>query len=401
MSRSEASAPVMGLRAPADVGARTVIQVIQLAAEETGPIAPVSLDAPAPGRFLLDGLGRVSHLDAAAAALAGLSVADALGRPIEQVVAVAGLAQRVRRVIDGSAAALERDDAMLAARGDSPARRLVERIEPIASIDRTPVGAVLTLEDAAATALVAARRRALLAIDRADAAETLEQVLRALLDAIVPGVADVAVARVLDTDGSVGARASRSPEQDALLRAVEPLLGVAAADEPPLGRAVMRLEGTQLLKPSPEGIAALFRDTRLADAARDLALRAVLVLPLRSRFGAGVLAIGAVDRTFGPDDQALAEALARRAVLLLERLAARQRLSKAVQTRERLLSRMSHDLINPAAAISMAADILVARMQPGDVNANQLRMIQRAANQLNGLIQNVNEESASEAQKAR
>lgn len=365
-----------------------------------GPLTPI-LDPVSAGVITVDGIGRVTYMDAAAEALTGVRRADAIGRTIDQVIRIGPAAgvprdevdERVRRVIDGVSQG--EATAVTLARADGAARA-VYRVDPIRSADGNPVGAVITLTDVARSDRVHGRRQALLAIERADAGESVEEVAHALVGALSPALADAAVVRVLERDATVTARAHRDPEREPLLRAIEPLLPVLGLDEPAADRAVLQVSRPTVWNGlTPDAIGAAARDPRLGTLAGDLGVRSVAVVPMRLRGGVGLLALGARD-DLSQDDLAVAELVAHRAATVLDRLFVQRQLRRAVHTRERMLSSIGHDLRNPAAAISMAADILISRLPPTD-SGSSLKMIHRAATQINTLIQKILDESAADA----
>lgn len=183
-------------------------------------------------------------------------------------------------------------------------------------------------------------------------------------------------------------------------RWLEALLPVTAPGAEPAADVVLRLERPLLLDVAGEDPAAATGIAQLGRLVADLDLRAALLVPVPLRGGVALLAAATVGaRALDEQDLRLLDALGRRAALLLDRLWFQRRLRRSVHTRERLMSTFAHDLRNPAAAISMAADILISRLPPGD-SGSSLKMIHRAANQINALVQKVADESAADAADA-
>lgn len=359
-------------------------------------VAP-AFEAASAGVITVDGIGRVTYMDAAAETLTGVRRVEAVGRAIEQVLRVVAATgaprdevdERVRRVIDGvspgeaTAVTLTRADGQV---------RAVYRVDPIRVADGHPVGAVLTLTDVARSDRAHGRRQALLAIERADAAESVEEAAQALVAALTPSLAEAAVVRVLERDATVTARAHRDPEREPLLRALEPLLPVLGLDEPPGDRAALEVTRPLLLTGlTPEAIAHAAHEPRLGALARDLEVRSVAVVPLRLRGGVALLVLASRD-DLSPDDLAIAELVAHRAGTVLDRLF----VQRQVVARDHLVSTLCHDLRGQAAAITMATEILIARLPAGD-SGSSLKMIHRVAKQIDTLIRrNTKEGTADE-----
>lgn len=401
MSRVEVSPALT--RGATDAAARCAL-LVDLT-REPRTIEAALAELPPPAVIALDGLGRVSYVSAQAEALLARRRAELVGRPVEQVSSLRGargwsLREDVESVLQGGGQIDRRDLRLACGPVD---RRMSLRVEPIAAADGSPAGAVLTVDDQAARAHAVGRRQALEHLERLGAAESVEEVARGLVEAAVPGVADLAIVRVIERDGTVTARAHRDPTLERSLQAHELLLPTLGFDEPPVGdRAVLRLERPVVLGGlTPGAAAAATGAPQVAEVVRGLDVRSVAAVPFRLRGGVAVLALAstAEREDLGEDELALAEAMARRAALLLDRLWLQRRLRRSVHTRERMLSSVGHDLRNPAAAISMAADILISRLPPED-SGSSLKMIHRAANQINTLIQKILDESAAEAADA-
>ncbi|MCO5165697.1 MAG: PAS domain-containing protein [Planctomycetes bacterium] len=391
---------------PASVRGAVGVTVHVDPAQESRAVVVSDLRAPdprpddrAPAVLTVDAQGLVSYLSAAAEALGGARRGEAVGRPLPQALGLAAqdgaaLADDLRRVLAGDAATARRTVR-------SPAGPVEVRLEPIAAgpAGGAATGAVVVLTDEAARARAAGRARALDGLERIGAAESVEEAARVLVEALVPTLGDLAMVRVLERDGAVTARTHRDPEQEAALWALEPLLPVVGPAAPPPGRAVLRLERARLVTDLTPALAGEVAGApEVADLVRDLDVRSLALVPFRLRGGVAVLAVARAGErdALEPADLDVAEALVRRAALVLDRLWTQRRLRQAVHTRERMLSTLGHDLINPAAAISLAADILISRL-PAENGGNQLKAIRRNANDLTAMIQKIIEESASDA----
>lgn len=357
--------------------------------------AEAAADGAPPAVLTVDVQGVVTYVSGAAEELAGWRRAEAVGRPLAQLVGEgrspegAAAAEDLRRVLAGEAGVARRTLRL----GAGPVEL---RVEPItAQGAATPAGAVVILADEARRA----RSLALEGLERIGAAESVEEAARVLVEAVVPALGDLALVRVLERDGAVTARTHRDPEQEAALWALEPLLPIFGPAGPPTGRDVLRLERPRLVTGlTPAAASEATGSAEVGDVVRDLGLRSLVVVPFRLRGGVAVVALARTgDReALAPADLGVTVALARRAALVLDRLWVQRRLRQAVHTRERMLSTLGHDLINPAAAISLAADILISRLPP-EGGGNQLKAIRRNANDLTAMIQKIIEESAADA----
>ncbi len=399
MSRVEVSAAV----APGRAEVVTRCEVHVAPARSPGAVTPPSVepglepsvepglaslsDALAPVTLLADERGQVSWASGPAEALLGRAAEDLVGRRLDEVVVAGEGARALDADVSAALAGEAVDRRDVRSPMDRRARPLAARVERA-----SPACVVVTLDDPQARARAASRRRALDALERLVALETAEELARGLVEAAVPGLADVALVRVQERDGAVAARRHRDPAREPALQALEALLPVRSLEAARAGAAGLRVEGPALL--DDLSAAAITSATGLEEVgrlARELDLRAVAVVPVALRDGVALLVLGSCGaRALDADDLRLAEVMTRRAAPLFDRLS----LARAVQVRDRKLSALAHDLRNPAAAISMAADILISRLPPGD-SGSSLKMIHRAANQINALIQKIVDDRAA------
>jgi signal transduction histidine kinase len=95
-------------------------------------------------------------------------------------------------------------------------------------------------------------------------------------------------------------------------------------------------------------------------------------------------------RRFGPDHQALAEELARRAALALENARLYHEAQQATRARDDMLGVVSHDLRNPIHSIYMGGSFLLDLLPPQmELERTQATVIKRAAQRANRLIQDL------------
>lgn len=382
MSRVEVSPALVS----GSAGAATRCKVQVEPARDALP-ASVRLEPAATVTLLVDERARVTWAGGGAEALLGRAVRELVGRSVAEL-GVESLDGDVEAVLGGGAAVerrgVTRDGRQVAARVESGA----------------PATVVVTLDDAAGRARASRHAQALDALERLTTAESVDEVARGLVDVVAPALADVALVRVVERDGAVSARKHRDPAQESALETLERLLPATPPESDVSADVVLRLERPLLLDLAAEDLAAATGLEQVGRLVADLDLRAAVVVPVALSGGVALLAAASTGaRALDEQDVQLLETLGRRAALVLDRLWFQRRMRRAVHTRERLMSSFAHDLRNPAAAISMAADILISRLPPGD-SGTSLKMIHRAANQINALVQKVADESAADAADA-
>jgi signal transduction histidine kinase/CheY-like chemotaxis protein len=94
-------------------------------------------------------------------------------------------------------------------------------------------------------------------------------------------------------------------------------------------------------------------------AVRAAGLRSVLIVPMASRGQTlGALALGRSERAFSPEDQSLAEDLARRAALAVDNGRLYRQLADADRRKDEFLAMLAHELRNPLAPLRNALYML-------------------------------------------
>jgi signal transduction histidine kinase len=138
---------------------------------------------------------------------------------------------------------------------------------------------------------------------------------------------------------------------------------------------------------------------------RELNLVSYMVVPLRtpdSTLGVISFVSTSEDHLYGPEDLRLAEDLAGRAALAIEKAQLYQQAQRASEAKSRFLATMSHEFRTPLNAILGYADLLEAEIK-GPLNhdqKDQLHRVQRSAMHLRDLINDVLDLSRLEAGKA-
>ncbi len=130
---------------------------------------------------------------------------------------------------------------------------------------------------------------------------------------------------------------------------------------------------------------------------RTLDLRSWMIVPLIARdhiLGAMTFVVTESDRRYGPDDLALAEAVAQRAAIAIDNarlyqdaLGARADAEAANRLKDEFLAMLGHELRNPLGAISNAVHILDRVEDARGQSATQAReIIARQVGHLSGLV---------------
>lgn len=259
--------------------------------------------------------------------------------------------------------------------------RLRQRAESVEAIDRE--GRINTAM--AERLRVEAERRML-----AEAAELLASSLDYTVT--LEQTARLAVKDLCDVCGVIMRESpERSPRVVALIhrdpalaeRMRELARGFAAEAENPVLAQVMR-DGRSYLQETmtPEVMQATIADPHQLEVTRDelkVQSSMAVALPGRERvLGVLVLLSCTPQRRFGPQDLSLAEELARRAALAVERAQLYAEAQEAVRSREEFLSIASHELRSPLNTLSLQVQLLLraARGTGGIASITEERLTQ-------------------------
>ncbi|HUQ84003.1 MAG TPA: GAF domain-containing protein [Gemmatimonadaceae bacterium] len=193
--------------------------------------------------------------------------------------------------------------------------------------------------------------------------------LQRLVDAAVGDLADWAIVDVIEPDRRTARRAAMAHADAAMLDVMREMTTRYPPDpsQPTLGRDALATGQAQLYADISEPLlAAVSRDARQAEMARQIGIRSAIAVPLQTREGPfGIAAFGSGRRTFAGEDVAVAEELARRASLAVEnaRLVAAAR--RAQDDAERAASRI--------ARLQTLSAALASALTPNDVAATAVR----------------------------
>lgn len=134
-------------------------------------------------------------------------------------------------------------------------------------------------------------------------------------------------------------------------------------------------------------------------------ITSLIAVPLLAREQMlGVLTFGAAESgPYTTRDLALAEELARRAAISIDNARLYEQARRATIARQNLLALVSHDLRSPLGVIIMSLSLLLTEREQADprVGRTSLMAMQRAANQMKLMIQDMLEASSIEAGQLR
>ncbi|HEX6059815.1 MAG TPA: GAF domain-containing protein, partial [Gemmatimonadaceae bacterium] len=357
------------------------------------------VEATTDGIYTVDTTGLCTFANAAAGALLGWDPAELVGRELHELV-------HGRRP-DGTpypasecplyrafrAGVQMQGDGEVFWRRDGTAFPIDYTSSPIREDGRT-VGAVVTFTD------VTERKRSEQALrflaevgvllgDTLDYGETMRRVARVA----VPMLGDVSFVDVPDGDGIRRvACAHRDAEGQAMLEELA-AYSPRPSDAHPTLRALQR--------GAPEIVAIddafrrrIARDERHLELLSAIGIESAMYVPLVAQNRTiGVLVLGALGRQYAPADLPLAEELARRAALAVDNAHLYRQAREATAARDDMLGIVSHDLRNPIHAATMSASLLLDLLPPEDpareMERTQLRLIKRAMQRANRLIQDL------------
>ena len=182
--------------------------------------------------------------------------------------------------------------------------------------------------------------------------------------------ADVSLVDLIEENGEI--RRLRAACRDQTLDWACEILSSNAPidrDRPYFAQRALKTQGSILLESlSPETVDSFAQGSpeRLR-ALRAFDPKSAIAVPLvvdGKTFGALVFVSSASSRRFTADDLSLAEALAHRAALVIEKARLYRVAQQALQARDEILGIVAHDLRNPLSTIVMQAELL--KLPPGE-----------------------------------
>jgi signal transduction histidine kinase len=129
-------------------------------------------------------------------------------------------------------------------------------------------------------------------------------------------------------------------------------------------------------------------------------VRSFLAVPLAARgqtLGAIRFGITGSERRYEPADLHLAQELGRRAALAVDNARLYHEARQALVARDRVLAFVSHDLRNPLSTIRLGAGMLKMPRLPDEWRVEQIELIQRSAEQMGRLIEDLLDVAKMEA----
>jgi PAS domain S-box-containing protein len=160
------------------------------------------------------------------------------------------------------------------------------------------------------------------------------------------------------------------------------------------GPAVIRSGDSQLVPAIPDALLeTVARSPEQLATLRELGFRSAIAVPLKVQdrtLGAITFISSRPDRQYGPDDLRLAEILADRAALSVDKAQLYRQAQAATRIRDEVLSVVSHDLRNPLSTILMSSSFLCDTLPEEQRDTRkQLQIIRRSADQMTRLIQDL------------
>jgi PAS domain S-box-containing protein len=220
-----------------------------------------------------------------------------------------------------------------------------------------------------------------------------EQILFTITHMAVPAFADGVSIHLRDHKGEphLALYHAANPE---LLAAVQALMRRRTYRVSAPTRSVMRTGHPELHpKMTPEWLRAQGGDDELVPLVQKFGVPSTIFVPiiLGGRPFAVIVFAAAPPRIYNEQDVVFAEELARRASTAMHNAelfqtakSERERAEEAAALRERLVAVVGHDLRNPLASITMAAQILSSRARP--INQELVSRIQRSADRMTRMI---------------
>ncbi|PYP79996.1 MAG: histidine kinase [Gemmatimonadetes bacterium] len=229
----------------------------------------------------------------------------------------------------------------------------------------------------------------------------VETTFDALLELIVPELADCCLVEVLEAQG----RAPRAhvAHRDHAMQALVERLGAYPRQQTRYlaRRGVDATEAALVGSVSDDFLRSFAEDDEHLALLRRLGFSSLIILPLSAHgrvLGALLLARGPGDRPYTEADLALAQALAQRAASALDNARLYDEARRAVQARDQLLGIVSHDLRTPLSVVAMCAAALLGEGFADEARDREtLETIQRSTRWAQRLIQDLLDVSAIDA----
>jgi PAS domain S-box-containing protein len=162
----------------------------------------------------------------------------------------------------------------------------------------------------------------------------------------------------------------------------------------PVMKALLKGESDLITHVTEEGLRAAVTNEEVFQVLRSLDPKSLITVPLvvsGKVVGALTLVSSREDRIYTPDDVKLAEELGRRAALAVENARLFDEAQLATKARDDMLAVVAHDLRNPLNTIFMSSQLLLEIVSKTEhpTEHRQIAIVQRAADRMNRLIQDL------------
>ena len=368
------------------------------------------LGGMADGALVQDEAGRFVYANEAAAHLAGFrSAAEYIDAMADEISAGLDVV-----AADGRPFEYEQLPARRALRGEEPAEMVIQfrrrdtgetrwsltRARAVTGADGQPLAISIfhDLTDRISTE----HRLRFLAEAGARLGTSLDEheTLSAIADLAVDTLSDWAVVYAADDGGKSLRRtvvANRDPERVPIVQQLEARYPPRANDSSSLWH-VLRDGTPALIRDVPDAmLVQVAENADHLDLLRSLELCSMLYVPLQAR-GRTIGALGLFTTTLSrrrltPEDLALVEEIGRRAALAVDNARLYAEAREAVRARDEFLSLASHELRNPVAALSGAAQLLARYRRRGQLDIERIERyvatIEHTAAHLVGLTEDL------------
>jgi PAS domain S-box-containing protein len=335
--------------------------------------------------------GRITGWNPAAERTFGYSAAEAIGRPLAEVIVPPALREAhraglARYLATGESRVLNRRLELTGVRRDGtefPVELAITRV----TSDGPPMFTGY-LRDISERRRAEQDREFVAAVGKAlgdslDYEETLARAARLA----VPYLADWCLVDVLGENGII--RRAYGLHKDP---AKTPLLEEFCSRYPPTLESsqptavAIRTGKSQLVPMVDRELAPATKDARDAQLTHDLGARSMIVAPMWAgdRVIGSIGLVSEVPDHYGMRELQVAEELARRTGVALQNAGLYREAQNATRVREHVLAVVSHDLKNPLGGIVAAAALLLRRMDAA--SRKQVEVILRAADRMERLI---------------
>lgn len=358
--------------------------------------------------------GRVTFMNSVAESLTGWPVGEARGQPLTRVFSIVHEGSRqpvsnpVERVLrEGAVVGLANHTVLV--RRDGTDLPIDDSAAPIRDASGALHGAVLVFRDVTEEKQREARRAFLArAGEELLAAADYRESLAAVANLAVPRLADWCSVEVIEGDEPVPrqlALAHVDPDRIAYARELRRRYPPHAGDERGIVGIIRSGRPEIFPELSPEALDRSAVDDDHRAMLRKLQLRSAMIVPLRGRervFGAISFIYAESGRHYTQDDLVLAEELARRAAVVIERRrlederaqllererGARQYAELANRSKDEFLAVVSHELRNPLSVILGRTQLMMMKQPPEEMKKH-LNTIERNAKAQARLIEDV------------